>query len=100
MNSNWTLMSSHGTVLFYIALNQNATIRDIASATELTERRVSQIVRDLAGTDILGVQRRGRQNAYWINMDATFETPANEVRMGAVVDLLHEASREKAAATA
>ena len=93
-------MSSHGTVLFYVALNQHATIRDIASATELTERRVSQIVRDLAGTEILNVQRRGRQNVYWINMDARFETASNEVRMGAVVDLLEQASTERIAAGA
>lgn len=95
MTSSWTLMASHGTVLFYVALHKDATIRDIADAIELTERRVSQIVRDLARTDILSVERRGRQNVYEVNPDATFEAPGSRVPMSAVLRLLQQSSQEQ-----
>lgn len=90
MAANWNLIASHGTVLFYVATHQEATIREIAGATELTERRVSQIIRDLSDTDILMVERRGRRNVYEINNDATFATPLKDVRMGTVVDLIRD----------
>jgi DNA-binding transcriptional regulator GbsR (MarR family) len=87
-------MASHGTVLFYLARHHNATIREIAGATELTERRVSQIIRDLSDTEMLQVERRGRRNVYEINDDATFTNPLNDVRMGTVVDLIRHSDTQ------
>ena len=91
MTSNWTLMASHGNVLFYILSRPSPTIREIASATELTDRRVSQIIRDLSVSEILRVHRRGRRNFYEVNPDSTFENPLGDVPMRAVERLLYEA---------
>jgi DNA-binding MarR family transcriptional regulator len=91
MTANWRLMASHGTVLFYLVTRPDATIREIAGATELTERRVSQIIRDLSRSDVLQVHRHGRRNMYTVNDDATFATPVQDIRMGSVVSLIREA---------
>ena len=91
MTANWNLIASHGTVLFYVVSHSDATIREIASAADLTERRVTQILHDLADSDILSVERRGRRNHYQINMRAQFPNPLGEVHMGTVVRMLREA---------
>jgi hypothetical protein len=91
--TNWTLMASHGTVLFYLATHDDATIREVAIAAELTERRVSKIIRDLSDDRVLIVERRGRRNFYDINRDATFATPMSNVRLGTVLDLIRSAPR-------
>ena len=91
MTDTWTLMASHGTVLFYLATHPAATIREISVAMELTDRRVSQIIRDLAEWNVLLVQRRGRRNVYQVNPEATFSNPVRDLRMGVVVALIREA---------
>jgi len=71
----WTLVTSHGLVLVYVAMNQDATIRQIATALEITERRVADIIRDLAKVDLLLVERKGRRNHYALKPDARFRHP-------------------------
>jgi len=95
MTTNWRLMASHGTVLFYLVTRPDATIREIAGATELTERRVSQIIRDLSQSDVVQVHRRGRRNMYTVNDDATFPTPMHDIRMGTVVSLIRESEAQR-----
>lgn len=91
MTTNWCLVASHGTVLFYLAAHQQATIREVASCVDLTERRVSQIIQDLADQEMLRVERRGRRNVYQINEDAPFVNPLREVSVGEVVKLIQSA---------
>jgi hypothetical protein len=95
MNASWSLMASHGTVLFYVVTRPDATIREIAGATDLTERRVSQIIRDLSRSRVLHVERRGRRNMYEANPTATFATPVQDVPMSSVVRLLREAAAQR-----
>ena len=44
---SWSLVTSHGLVLFYIANHASATIREVAAEVGLTERRVLEILKDL-----------------------------------------------------
>jgi DNA-binding transcriptional regulator GbsR (MarR family) len=90
MANNWTLMASHGCVLFYLATHKDATIREVAGATDLTERRVSQIVRDLSDAEMLQVQRQGRRNTYEVNTEARFPEPLAEVPLGSFIEILQE----------
>jgi hypothetical protein len=83
-------MASHGTVLFYLATHSAATIREISGAMNLTDRRVSQIIHDLADSDVLLIERRGRRNLYQVNPDATFHNPVRELRMSTVVELIRD----------
>jgi DNA-binding MarR family transcriptional regulator len=85
----WTLMNSHGIVLFYIAAHPETTMREMSSDLELTERRVAQIVRDLSNSDLLDVKREGRRNAYSVNRRASFRHPTlTNITLGQFEDLL------------
>ena len=71
----WTLVTSHGLVLIFIAGKSNATIREIAENLELTERRIADVIRDLERTGMITVTREGRRNRYALNPDAHFLHP-------------------------
>ena len=71
----WTLISTHGLVLFHIALNGDSTMREIAEELGITERRVAQIIKDLSDADMLSAVRNGRRNSYAVNIDAHFVAP-------------------------
>jgi hypothetical protein len=47
----------------------------MALALELTERRVAQIVRDLAEAELITINRLGRRNTYSVNRQAEFRHP-------------------------
>jgi hypothetical protein len=86
---NWTLVTSHGIILLYVALHPNATIRHIAAEVDLTERRVADVISDLQAADLLIVSRRGRRNHYTLNPAARFLHPVMaEVPFNAFVDLV------------
>jgi DNA-binding MarR family transcriptional regulator len=89
MTRPWYLMSTHGVVLLHIARNPGATLREMAEALDLTERRISQIVQDLAGAGYLTIQRVGRRSVYTINESASMRHPTlAHVKLGDVLDLL------------
>jgi hypothetical protein len=71
----WTLVTSHGLALLYVAAHPDATVRQIAEALELTERRVADIIRELAAADLILRKRFGRRNQYEINPRARFRHP-------------------------
>jgi DNA-binding transcriptional ArsR family regulator len=71
----WTLVTSHGLVLLFIAGSPNATIREISENLELTERRIADVIRDLERAHMLTVTREGRRNRYALNPDAHFLHP-------------------------
>jgi DNA-binding transcriptional ArsR family regulator len=71
----WTLVTSHGLVLLFIAGSPNATIREISENLELTERRIADVIRDLERAHLLSVTREGRRNRYALNPDAHFRHP-------------------------
>ena len=72
---DWTVFSSHGLVLFYLAANPDATIRAASDALGVTERHVARIVKDLATAGMVAVERRGRRNTYALNPDARLRHP-------------------------
>ena len=65
--SSWTFFSNHGHVLFCLARNTEARLRDVASDVGITERAVQKIVRDLQDNGMLCVTKNGRRNSYRIN---------------------------------
>jgi DNA-binding IscR family transcriptional regulator len=82
-------MSTHGVVLLHIARYPGVTLREMAETLGLTERRISQIVQDLAGAGYLTIERVGRRSAYTINEAASMRHPTLlHVRLGDVLDLL------------
>lgn len=73
--TGWYIWSSHGTVLFYIALHPRCTIVEIAEDLCLTQRTIWGIVGDLRRAGMLEVERDGRRHHYSVNLDATFRHP-------------------------
>jgi hypothetical protein len=86
---NWNLVSTHGLVLFYIAANPDATMRQMSEALNLTERRIAQVVRDLSDAELVSVTRSGRRNSYEVNPEAGFRHPTlQHVPLGRFVEIL------------
>jgi DNA-binding transcriptional regulator GbsR (MarR family) len=71
LSKNWTLMATHGVVLLYIAANPSTTMREMSDELSMTERRISQVVHDLADAELLEVTRTGRRNNYAVKCSAT-----------------------------
>ena len=86
IQNQWHLSSSHGTVLFHIAAHPQCTIRDIADAMCLTQRRVWGVIGDLRRARMLRVRKNGRRHHYTVNLDAPFSHPT--VRGYALRDIL------------
>lgn len=71
----WNLWSSQGSVLFYVATNPDATVREIASGVGLTQRAIWDIVGDLRRAGMIESHKDGRRNRYRVNLDAPFKHP-------------------------
>ena len=75
INNHWYLVSSHGSILFYIAVHPDCTIREVAEEMSLTQRTVWGLIGDLRRADMLHVRREGRRHHYTVNLDAQFKHP-------------------------
>jgi DNA-binding transcriptional ArsR family regulator len=75
IHNHWYLVSSHGAVLFYVAINPGCTIKQIAEDMSLTQRTVWGLIGDLRRADMLRVRREGRRHHYTVNLDAPFRHP-------------------------
>lgn len=71
----WTLLTGHGHVLVAIARDPTARVRDIAAATQITERTVQAIVADLEASGYITRTRTGRRTCYTIDPDMPFRHP-------------------------
>jgi DNA-binding transcriptional ArsR family regulator len=70
------LVSSHGAVLFHVAVNPDCTINEIAEAMALTRRTVWGLIGDLRRAGMLHVRKEGRRHHYTVNLDAPFLHPS------------------------
>ncbi len=75
MNNHFYLVSSQGAVLFYIAINPDCTIQQIADAMALTSRTVWGIVKVLRRAGMVHLRRRGGRHHYTVNLDGPFLHP-------------------------
>jgi DNA-binding transcriptional regulator GbsR (MarR family) len=93
ISKHWTLISSHGIVLFYIAGNPQSTMREIGEAAGISERRVAGLIKDLDEAGLIQVTRAGRRNRYKVNPHASFRHPSfSHIKLERFVRLLGEAS--------
>ena len=75
MPKKWNFLSNYGLALTHLFQNPRATLREIALGTNLTERAVYQIVRDLEEGGFIEKKRVGRRNIYTINEGHLFDYP-------------------------
>jgi DNA-binding Lrp family transcriptional regulator len=71
----WNFLSNYGLVLTHLFQNSEATLREIARGTNLTERAVYQIVRELEENGFIEKTRVGRRNTYRVNQQALLSFP-------------------------
>src|SRR4030042_4447576 len=62
--AEFSFLTNHAFVLIQIARSPRATLREIARKTEVTERTVYKIVRDLEAAGYIVKHRDGRRNSY------------------------------------
>lgn len=74
--SNWTFITSHGSVLLQVARSPDATVRQIAEGAGLTERQAHRVLADLAEEGYIVRERVGRRNHYRVNGDRPLRHPA------------------------
>src|SRR2546423_10209642 len=72
---HWSLVTNHGHVLAYIAVDPDARLRDLAERVGVTERTAVQIVNDLEQAGYLTRTRVGRRNRYQIDGERKVRTP-------------------------
>lgn len=63
----WRLLSSHGSVIFYVSLRPGCTVAEIADGLSLTPRTVYSTLGDLRGVGLLNVRKEGRRHHYSVN---------------------------------
>ncbi len=96
IENHWYLVSSHGAILFYIAVNEDCTISQIADAMSLTRRTVWGVIGDLRRAGMLHVRKEGRRHHYTVNLDAPFKHPVlNGVNLRTILgELVSRTTRE------
>lgn len=89
MTAQWTLLTSHGHVLFYLGAEPDATVRQITNALGISERRVIAVLHDLEDAGMITSRRVGVRKHYEVNQDAHFRHPTlSHVRLGDVMETL------------
>lgn len=64
--TGWTFLTNHAQVLYCLAQDPSMRLREVAVEVGLTERAVQRIVRELAESGYITLERRGRRNTYQI----------------------------------
>ncbi|MDJ0782250.1 MAG: winged helix-turn-helix domain-containing protein [Desulfosarcinaceae bacterium] len=86
---DWTFFSNYGHVLFCLALDSTARLRDIAERVGITERAAQRIVAELERGGILTRIREGRRNRYELHPQQHLRHPLEEKHtVGELIDLL------------
>ncbi len=104
MARKWNFLSNYGLVLTHLFQNPRATLREIARGTDLTERAVYQIVRELEVNGFIQKRRVGRPNIYTVVESQLFSFPVYQgLNVAQMITALrrildeHRASAESAA---
>jgi|SRR5688572_27631930 winged helix-turn-helix DNA-binding protein len=88
-NPTWSLLSSHGAVLFVLAANPDSTVREIAERVRVTERTVFSVIQDLAAAHMVCSRKVGRRNSYAVNREAHLVHPNfSHLQVGPFIDAM------------
>lgn len=75
---NWTFLTNHGHVLIILSRNPGIRISELSDEVGISERQVSNILRDLYDSGYVTKQREGRRNRYEISNDAPLRHHSNQ----------------------
>jgi len=71
----WGFFTNHALLLLSIAMEPNATVREMAVGVGVTERAVVAILNQLEDEDIIVRQKQGRRNSYVVNLKGLHAFP-------------------------
>jgi DNA-binding MarR family transcriptional regulator len=71
----WGFFTNHALLLLSIAMDNQATVREMAANVGITERAVVAILNQLEDADIIRRDRQGRRNTYVIDLEALGRFP-------------------------
>jgi sugar-specific transcriptional regulator TrmB len=92
----WTFITNHGLVLAHIARQPRSTAREIALASNITERTAHKIIADLEASGYIERQRVGRNNVYRIDHTLSLRHEINwDVAVGELLKVLGWRRRRK-----
>jgi DNA-binding transcriptional ArsR family regulator len=74
----WAFITNHAQVLLAVARRPDFRVREIASATAITERHAYRILRDLEGAGYVERPREGRWNVYRVHPELALGDPVVE----------------------
>lgn len=74
----WTFITNHAQVLLALAQRPDLRVREIASATAITERYAYRVLRDLENAGYVERRRDGRCNLYRIHPELALGDPMVE----------------------
>lgn len=101
MAKRWNFLSNYGLVLTHLFQNPRATLREIARGTDLTERAVYQIVRELERGGFIQKKRTGRRNIYTVIESQLFAFPVYQgLNVAQMITALRRIMDERRAAAA
>lgn len=100
MPKKWNFLSNYGLVLTHLFQNPEATLREIARGTDLTERAVYQIVRDLEEGGFIQKKKVGRRNTYKVYESQLFSFPVYQgLNVAQMITALRRILEDKRAST-
>ncbi len=71
----WGFFTNHALLLLSIAMEPNATVREMAVGVGVTERAVVAILNQLEDEEIIVRQKQGRRNSYFVNLKGLHAFP-------------------------
>ena len=86
----WTFITSHGAMLIEVARNPDATVRELAERSGVTERQAHRILADLTSEGYVVRERVGRRNHYRVEVSAPMRHPSvSHHRIGDMLSILN-----------
>ena len=77
MQRHWRVLSTHAHILVLLHLQPRITMREVAAAVGITERRVAANIADLQAEGLMKVIKRGPRNTYRVLRGATLPASAH-----------------------
>ena len=74
----WTFLTNHGHVLIILSRNPGIRISELADEIGISERQISNILKDLHDSGYVTKQRQGRRNSYEISPYASLRHQSNQ----------------------
>ena len=74
---HWRVLSTHAHILAILHLQRRITMREVAAAVGITERRVAANIADLQAEGLVRVVKRGPRNTYRVRRSASLPPSAH-----------------------